>query len=58
MIAQLNNLLGVPCDMPHVLQLDASTDEKFSRHLVFQLENSAFHDNKHAGKSVKELKAN
>ncbi|KAL5018000.1 hypothetical protein ScPMuIL_003722 [Solemya velum] len=43
---------GVQCSKTDVLNLDASTDSKFSRHLVFLMENVVFCDNIHAGNFV------
>ncbi|WAQ97658.1 PRIPO-like protein, partial [Mya arenaria] len=38
-----------------VLDLDSSTEVKFSRHLIFQLQNAAFKDNIHAGRFVSHI---
>ncbi|XP_064601582.1 DNA-directed primase/polymerase protein-like [Liolophura sinensis] len=40
------------CPKEQVIELDASTDSKFSRHLIFQLPAAAFKDNRHAGNFV------
>ncbi|XP_007998589.3 DNA-directed primase/polymerase protein isoform X8 [Chlorocebus sabaeus] len=45
----LRELYGVNCSAEDVLNLDSSTDEKFSRHLIFQLHDVAFKDNIHVG---------
>nr|XP_054108699.1 DNA-directed primase/polymerase protein isoform X5 [Callithrix jacchus] len=45
----LQELYGVNCSAEDVLNLDSSTDEKFSRHLIFQLRDVAFKDNIHVG---------
>ncbi|XP_024784336.1 DNA-directed primase/polymerase protein isoform X5 [Pan paniscus] len=45
----LQELYGVNCSAEDVLNLDSSTDEKFSRHLIFQLHDVAFKDNIHVG---------
>ncbi|XP_071107851.1 DNA-directed primase/polymerase protein-like [Haliotis cracherodii] len=42
----------VHCDRQDVLDLDASTEKKFSRHLVFQLQDVVFKDNVGAGHFV------
>lgn len=40
---------GVKCTTDDVLNLDSSTNDKFSRHLIFNLQNAAFKDNIHVG---------
>nr|XP_020863328.1 DNA-directed primase/polymerase protein isoform X2 [Phascolarctos cinereus] len=45
----LQELFNVNCSAEDVLNLDSSTDEKFSRHLIFQLHNVAFKNNIHVG---------
>ncbi|XP_054539498.1 DNA-directed primase/polymerase protein isoform X5 [Pan troglodytes] len=45
----LQELYGVNCSAEDVLNLHSSTDEKFSRHLIFQLHDVAFKDNIHVG---------
>lgn len=40
---------GVQCSAKDVLNLDSSTEEKFSRHLIFNLRNALFKDNVHVG---------
>uniref|UniRef100_F6WJQ1 DNA-directed primase/polymerase protein n=1 Tax=Ornithorhynchus anatinus TaxID=9258 RepID=F6WJQ1_ORNAN len=49
----LQESFGVPCSAEDVLNLDSSTDEKFSRHLIFQLRDVAFKDNVHVGRFVR-----
>uniref|UniRef100_A0A7M4DVC7 DNA-directed primase/polymerase protein n=1 Tax=Crocodylus porosus TaxID=8502 RepID=A0A7M4DVC7_CROPO len=57
MVAQLIELFcknleeryGVKCSANDVLNLDSSTDEKFSHHLIFLLHKTAFKDNIHVG---------
>lgn len=44
-------LYGVRCTADDVLNLDSSTDDKFSRHLIFNLRHAAFKDNIHVGES-------
>ncbi|ELK08831.1 Coiled-coil domain-containing protein 111 [Pteropus alecto] len=46
----LQELYRVNCSAEDVFNLDSSTDEKFSRHLIFQLHDVAFKDNIHVGK--------
>ncbi|XP_018551202.1 DNA-directed primase/polymerase protein isoform X2 [Lates calcarifer] len=43
---------GIECSTKNVLNLDSSTEEKFSRHLIFNLQNAAFKDNIHVGKFI------
>lgn len=46
----LQQFYRVRCSAEDVLNLDSSTNEKFSRHLIFQLHDVAFKDNIHVGK--------
>lgn len=46
---KLMGLYGVQCSAKDVLNLDSSTEEKFSRHLIFNLQHAAFKDNTHVG---------
>ncbi|XP_026503684.1 DNA-directed primase/polymerase protein isoform X3 [Terrapene carolina triunguis] len=50
---KLEELYGVKCSVEDVLNLDSSTDEKFSHHLIFLLYKTAFKDNIHVGNFVK-----
>ncbi|XP_071979090.1 DNA-directed primase/polymerase protein [Engystomops pustulosus] len=50
---KLEDYYGVKCSADYVLNLDSSTDEKFSRHLIFLLPNTAFKDNIHVGNFIK-----
>ncbi|KAM4051384.1 DNA-directed primase/polymerase protein isoform 1-T4 [Anomaloglossus baeobatrachus] len=50
---QLEDWFGVKCSADYVLNMDSSTDEKFSRHLIFLLPNAAFKDNIHVGNFIK-----
>ncbi|CAJ0942112.1 unnamed protein product [Ranitomeya imitator] len=50
---KLEDCFGVKCCADYVLNLDSSTDEKFSRHLIFVLPNAAFKDNIHVGNFIK-----
>ncbi|KOC59166.1 Coiled-coil domain-containing protein 111 [Habropoda laboriosa] len=45
----------IPCNKYNVVNLDSSTDEKFSRHLIFNVKNVAFKDNYHVGRLVKSV---
>ncbi|XP_070710407.1 DNA-directed primase/polymerase protein [Pempheris klunzingeri] len=46
---KLMDVYGIECSTKNVLNLDSSTEEKFSRHLIFNLQNAAFKDNIHVG---------
>lgn len=46
---KLMEVYGVECTTDDVLNLDSSTDDRFSRHLIFNLRNAAFKDNTHVG---------
>ncbi|XP_078799599.1 DNA-directed primase/polymerase protein-like [Oryzias latipes] len=49
---KLLDVYGIECSEKNVLNLDSSTEEKFSRHLIFLLQHAAFKDNIHVGKFV------
>uniref|UniRef100_A0A3B3BL92 DNA-directed primase/polymerase protein n=1 Tax=Oryzias melastigma TaxID=30732 RepID=A0A3B3BL92_ORYME len=49
---KLMDIYGIECSEKNVLNLDSSTEDKFSRHLIFILHNAAFKDNIHVGKFV------
>ncbi|PNI43487.1 PRIMPOL isoform 1 [Pan troglodytes] len=51
----LQELYSVNCSAEDVLNLDSSTDEKFSRHLIFQLHDVAFKDNIHVGNFLRKI---
>ncbi|XP_001369409.2 DNA-directed primase/polymerase protein isoform X1 [Monodelphis domestica] len=51
----LQELFNVHCSVEDVLNLDSSTDEKFSRHLIFQLSDVAFKNNIHVGNFVRKI---
>lgn len=46
---------SLPCNTYNVVNLDSSTGEKFSRHLVFNVKHVAFKDNYHVGRLVKRV---
>uniref|UniRef100_A0A3Q2ZN57 DNA-directed primase/polymerase protein n=1 Tax=Hippocampus comes TaxID=109280 RepID=A0A3Q2ZN57_HIPCM len=46
---KLKDVYGVECCATSILSLDSSTEDKFSRHLIFNLPNAAFKDNIHVG---------
>ncbi|KAF3429732.1 hypothetical protein E2986_06364 [Frieseomelitta varia] len=45
----------VICNRYNVINLDSSTSEKFSRHIIFNIRDVAFKDNYHAGRLVKSV---
>ncbi|XP_007177931.2 DNA-directed primase/polymerase protein isoform X6 [Balaenoptera acutorostrata] len=51
----LQQFYRVSCSAEDVLNLDSSTSEKFSRHLIFQLHDVAFKDNTHVGNFVRKI---
>lgn len=51
----LEEFYNVQCSAEDVFNLDSSTEEKFSRHLIFQLHDVAFKDNRHAGNFVRKI---
>ncbi|NXX83999.1 PRIPO protein, partial [Urocolius indicus] len=52
---KLKELYGVDCSAKDVLNLDSSTDEKFSRHLIFLPQKAVFKDNIHVGNFVRTI---
>lgn len=52
---KLEEVYGVKCSAENVLNLDSSTEEKFSRHLIFLLPNAAFKDNIHVGHFIHKI---
>ncbi|KAM8843451.1 DNA-directed primase/polymerase protein [Synchiropus picturatus] len=46
---KLKTIYGLECSARDVLNLDSSTEEKFSRHLIFNLHGAVFKDNTHVG---------
>jgi hypothetical protein len=51
----LEKKLSITTDRRHVLDLDSSTKNKFSRHLIFMLPNAIFQDNYNVGNFVKDM---
>ncbi|XP_054811765.1 uncharacterized protein LOC129312981 isoform X1 [Prosopis cineraria] len=51
----LNEKYFISGDPEWIVELDSSTDEKFSRHLIIRIPKSAFKDNSHAGAFVFEM---
>ncbi|NWR53503.1 PRIPO protein, partial [Regulus satrapa] len=52
---KLKELYDVNCSSKDVLNLDSSTDEKFSRHLIFLPPKTVFKDNTHIGNFVRTI---
>ncbi|XP_036439346.1 DNA-directed primase/polymerase protein isoform X2 [Colossoma macropomum] len=52
---KLKEVYDLQCSSKDVLNLDSSTAEKFSRHLIFLLPNSAFKDNSHVGRFIHDI---
>ncbi|XP_039606951.1 DNA-directed primase/polymerase protein isoform X2 [Polypterus senegalus] len=52
---KLEEVYQIKCCAEDVLNLDSSTEERFSRHLIFLLCDAAFKDNLHAGNFVKSI---
>ena len=48
----MQDLFNIALDMDDVVELDSSTDSKFSRHLIVPLRNAAFANNSHVGAFV------
>ncbi|KAF7802077.1 DNA-directed primase/polymerase protein isoform X1 [Senna tora] len=51
----LNEKYLICGDQEWIVELDSSTDEKFSRHLIIRIPKAAFKDNAHAGAFVSEI---
>ncbi|XP_060772644.1 DNA-directed primase/polymerase protein isoform X2 [Neoarius graeffei] len=49
---KLEEVYSLQCSVKDVLNLDSSTAEKFSRHLIFLLPNCVFKDNRHVGRFI------
>ncbi|XDV14887.1 hypothetical protein PO909_015060 [Leuciscus waleckii] len=52
---KLEEVYGLRCSAKDVLNLDSSTSEKFSRHLIFMLPSAAFKDNSHVGRFIHDI---
>ncbi|KAG7485189.1 hypothetical protein JOB18_005058 [Solea senegalensis] len=52
MCDKLVDIYGIECAARNVLTLDSSTREKFSQHLIFNLQNAVFKDNIHVGRFI------
>ncbi|KAK7794332.1 hypothetical protein R5R35_011268 [Gryllus longicercus] len=46
---------NIVCTRENILDLDSSTEQKFSRHLIYQLPGMIFHDNYSVGNFVKKI---
>ncbi|XP_048585081.1 DNA-directed primase/polymerase protein isoform X2 [Nematostella vectensis] len=53
--SNLKESFGIDCRRKHILDLDSSTDTKFSRHLIFHMPGAVFKDNIHAGNFVHQI---
>ncbi|XP_034448872.1 DNA-directed primase/polymerase protein [Hippoglossus hippoglossus] len=49
---KLMEVYGLECSVKNVLTLESSTEEKFSQHLIFNLQNAVFKDNIHVGRFI------
>ncbi|XP_048381775.2 DNA-directed primase/polymerase protein isoform X1 [Stegostoma tigrinum] len=52
---KLEEIYKVNCSVKDVLNLDSSTHQKFSRHLIFHLSNAAFKNNVHVGNFIRTI---
>ncbi|KAI2668596.1 DNA-directed primase/polymerase protein [Labeo rohita] len=52
---KLEEVYGLRCSAKDVLNLDSSTSEKFSHHLIFMLPSAAFKDNSHVGRFIHDI---
>ena len=48
----LDHFYGIVCDRRSVLDLESSSEKKFSRHLIYHFPNAIFHSNRELGKFV------
>ncbi|TPX68677.1 hypothetical protein CcCBS67573_g07081 [Chytriomyces confervae] len=54
-IEELSDVFQLRINMQHILDLDSTTDVKFSRHLIFNIPNTAWRNNAHVGQFVHNL---
>jgi hypothetical protein len=47
----------IKCDRRHVIQLESSTEERFSQHLIYHLPGALFQDNQHCKRFVRKIMA-
>ncbi|KAJ3229941.1 hypothetical protein HDU81_004898 [Chytriomyces hyalinus] len=52
---ELSDAFKLRVDIQHILDLDSTTDIKFSRHLIFNIPNTAWRSNAHVGQFVHNL---
>ncbi|KAM6441242.1 DNA-directed primase/polymerase protein isoform 1-T2 [Liasis olivaceus] len=52
---KLDEYYGIKCSVEDILNLDSSTEEKYSCHLIFLLENAAFKNNIHIGNFLRTI---
>ncbi|XP_061439823.1 DNA-directed primase/polymerase protein isoform X2 [Rhineura floridana] len=52
---KIDERYGIKCSVEDILNLDSSTDEKFSCHLIFQLHDAAFKNNIHIGNFLRTI---
>ncbi|KAJ8022532.1 DNA-directed primase/polymerase protein [Holothuria leucospilota] len=50
--SKLDQVYNISCTQKNVIILDASTDKKFSNHLIFNLPGAVFKDNIHVGEYI------
>ncbi|XP_067885493.1 DNA-directed primase/polymerase protein isoform X2 [Heterodontus francisci] len=50
---KLGEMYNINCSVKDILNLDSSTHQKFSRHLVFHLPNAVFKNNVHVGNFIR-----
>ena len=53
MSCQLKFLFDISCDLGNILDLDSTSNDKFSRHLIYHLEDATFRNNLVVGDFVK-----
>ncbi|KAB1204910.1 DNA-directed primase/polymerase protein [Morella rubra] len=51
----LNDKYSIQGNLEWIVELDSSTEEKFSRHLIIRIPKTAFKDNLHAGAFIAEI---
>jgi hypothetical protein len=55
MLDEIRRVFHVECDIHCCIDMDSSTDTKFSRHVTLVVPGHAFLDNAHVGRSVSEV---
>lgn len=51
----LNHYFGLKCEKSDILEMDSSSNSKFSRHIIYQIRNVAFHNNYIVGNFIKRI---